>query len=94
MVLLMVLSHIVGQSVLMVCIDENRLSDKSISVLPSLMPDDHLILILFPPVILTRLTRGEVLSVPLPLKWQVVFIFLHIFAWGECLFRIDVVNTI
>ena len=58
MVLLMVLSHIVGQSVLMVCTDDNRLSDLfpidvSHSVLPSLMPDDHFILIPFPPVILT-----------------------------------------
>lgn len=82
MVLLMVLSHIVGQSVLMVRTDDNRLSDLfpvdvSHSVSPSLMPDDHLILILFPPVILTWVIRCEVLSALLPLRWQVVFIFLH-----------------
>lgn len=45
-----------GQSVLMVCINENRLSDffsVDKSVLLSLMSDYHLIFILFPPVILT-----------------------------------------
>lgn len=81
MVVLMVLFYIVSQSVLMVCIDENRQSDlffdQSNHVWPSLIPDDHLILFLFPPVIHTRVTRSVVLSALLPLISQVVFIFLH-----------------
>lgn len=49
------------QSVLLVYIDEIGWVtffsvDKSKSLLSSLMPDDHLILILFPPVILTWVT--------------------------------------
>ena len=59
MVLLMVLSHIVGQSVLMVCIDEKRLSDKSDPNSVSLMSDDHLILLILLPPVVSRPRMSE-----------------------------------
>lgn len=66
------------------------LLDEPGSVLPSLMPDDHLILILFPSVILTSVTGGGVLSALLAFNWQLLhFYSTHTttFAWGDCLYR-------
>lgn len=96
---LMVPSHIVGQCVLMVCIDENRLSrpfgwqiwiclalaDAWWSPHPHPVPTSHL-----------RMSDsgwGPVSPVTFKMTSCLHFPSWTIFAWGECLFGIDVVNT-